>query len=129
MPAPEPSPMQPVLALVDDDAALRHALSFAFETRGFPVSAFADAESALEAAHRAVWRCMVVDYKLPGMSGLDLLDRLRAIGVAAPALLVTTQPSRSLRARALSAGVEIVEKPLLDDALIVKVTRYWTGLA
>jgi hypothetical protein len=42
-------------------------------------------------------------------------------------VLITTHPSLSIRARALLAGVEIVEKPLLDDALMVKVSRYWAG--
>ncbi len=116
-----------VLALVDDDSALRDALRFAFETHGFAVSAFADAETALAAVNSATWRCMVLDYQLPGLSGLELLDRLRAAGVRAPAVLITTQPSLSTRARALLAGVEIVEKPLLDDALMTKVSWCWAG--
>jgi FixJ family two-component response regulator len=111
----------PVLALVDDDPALRHALSFAFETAGISVAAFADAESALAAADKAAWRCLVLDHKLPAMSGLDLLERLRAAGVRAPSILITTHPSRETRARALAAGVEIVEKPLLDNQLSRKV--------
>lgn len=127
MPQTEPDPGQAVLALVDDDAALRQALSFAFETHGFAVSAFADAEAALAADNSAAWRCMVLDYQLPGLSGLELLDRLRAAGVRAPAVLITTQPSFSTRARALLAGVEIVEKPLLDDALMSKVSRHWAS--
>ena len=115
----------PVVALVDDDAALRDALRFAFETRGLAVAAFADAETTLAAPNRDAFRALVVDYQLPGLSGLDLVDRLRAVGVRAPAVLITTHPSLSIRARALLAGVEIVEKPLLDDALMTKVTRYW----
>ena len=123
----EPDTGQAILALVDDDEALRHALSFAFEAHGFPVSAFADAETALASGNLAAWRCMVLDYQLPGLTGLELLDRLRAAGVRAPAVLITTQPSLSTRARALLAGVEIVEKPLLDDTLMTKVSRYWAG--
>jgi FixJ family two-component response regulator len=123
----QPDPAEGVLALVDDDAALRDALRFAFETHGFPVSAFADAETALAADDSATWRCMVLDYQLPGLSGLELLDRLRAAGVRAPAVLITTQPSLSTRALALLAGVEIVEKPLLDDALMSKISRYWAS--
>ncbi len=112
---------QPVLALVDDDPAVRHALSFAFETTGISVAAFADAESALAAPDRAAWACLVLDQKLPRMSGLDLLARLRVAGVSVPAILITTNPSREMRARALAAGVEIVEKPLLDNQLSRKV--------
>ncbi|PZO53857.1 MAG: hypothetical protein DCF16_06055 [Alphaproteobacteria bacterium] len=107
----------PVLALVDDDPAVRHALSFAFETAGITVATFADAESALAAPDQGAWRCLVLDQKLPRMSGLDLLERLRAAGVIVPSILITTHPSRETRARALAAGVEIVEKPLLDNQL------------
>jgi two-component system, LuxR family, response regulator FixJ len=115
-----PSARPPKLALIDDDAALRHALAFAFETAGFEVTAFADGESAL-AAPDASWRCLILDQKLPGMTGLELLVRLKTVGVVAPALLITTHPSRDLCARAREAGVEIIEKPLLDEVLTNKV--------
>jgi two-component system, LuxR family, response regulator FixJ len=110
-----------VLAVVDDDPAVRHALSFAFETAGISVATFADAESALAAPWRQNWRCLILDQKLPRMTGLDLLARLRAAGVVAPGILITTHPSRETRTRALAAGVEIIEKPLLDDQLARKV--------
>ena len=119
-PAPQPHASAATLALVDDDPALLNALRFAFETQGFDVCAFADAESALK-ADCAAWRCMVFDLMLPGMTGLDLLDRLRAVGVTAPAILITTHPSFVTQARARAAGAEIVEKPLLDDALAARV--------
>lgn len=110
-----------MLALVDDDPAVRHALSFEFGTAGVCVATFADAESALAAPDQSAWRCLVLDQKLPRMSGLDLLARLRAAGVTAPCILITTHPSREMRARALLAGAEIVEKPLLDDQLSWRV--------
>ncbi len=116
---------QAVLALVDDDAAVRRALSFSLETRGFLVAAFGDGESALAAGNWAAWRCMVLDLKLPGMSGLDLFDRLRHRGVRAPALLITTQPTLATRVRAAAVGVEIVEKPLLDEGLATKIAHLW----
>jgi len=115
------APSAPVLALVDDDPAVRHALSFAFETAGFEVATFADAEAALAAPEQRSWRCLVLDQKLPGMSGLDLLERLRAAGIEAPTILITTHPNRATRARALAAGVEIVEKPLIDNQLSQRV--------
>jgi two-component system response regulator FixJ len=111
----------PVLALVDDDPAVRHALSFAFETAGMVVEAFASAEAALAAPSRTTWRCLVLDQNLPRLSGLDLLVRLRAAGEIVPSILIITNPSCETRARALAAGVEIVEKPLLDDRLFRKV--------
>lgn len=111
----------PVLALVDDDPAVRHALSFAFETAGISVATFSDGESALAAPDQQAWRCLVLDQRLPGVSGLGLLERLRAAGVSAPCFLITTHPSRDTRSRASLAGVEIIEKPLLDNQLLSKV--------
>ncbi len=111
----------PVLAVVDDDPAVRHALSFAFETAGISVATFADPESALAASQQHDWRCLIIDQKLPQMNGLDLLGRLRVAGVSAPGILITTHPSRETRARAFAAGVEIIEKPLLDNQLAMKV--------
>lgn len=119
----------PILAVVDDDAAVRGALTFSFETKGYEVEAFADAESALRAAEGRPWRCLILDQRLPGMSGLDLLDALRSRHVNAPAVLITTHPSAATRARAAAAGVAIVEKPLLDEALSQAVKRLWSSVA
>lgn len=115
-------PTATALVLVDDDPALLHALSFAFETEGYHVRAFADAESLLadaESHHGSL--CLVLDQKLPGMSGLALLAALRARNVAVPAILITSNPTSALRNEARAAGVEIVEKPLLDGILASKV--------
>jgi two-component system, LuxR family, response regulator FixJ len=117
-----------VLALVDDDTALLHAMAFSFETQGFRVAAFADAESALSARGMALWRCLVLDYRLPGMSGLDFLERLNERRLRPPALLITSTPSRVTRARAAGVGVEIVEKPLLDDVLVERVRQLWLAV-
>jgi len=111
----------PALVLVDDDPALLHALSFSFETEGYDVRAFADAESLLAAPEPPDGSCLVLDQKLPGMSGLALLAALRARHVGAPAILITSNPTAALRREARAAGVEIVEKPLLDGVLANKV--------
>lgn len=125
MPASPDTGAPPVLALVDGDVALRAAISFAMEARGVAVAAFGDAEAALEAANRPAWRGLVLDVNLPRMSGLDLLLMLRSEGLNAPALFITTQPSRATRARALAMRADILEKPLLDDTLASWVQRVW----
>lgn len=110
----------PSIVLVDGDPAVANAIQFAFELEGIEVRAFADAESLL-AVGPPTTRCLVLDYNLPGMDGLDLLARLREAKVAAPAILVTTNPRAVLRERASAAGVSIIEKPLLTDALLDSV--------
>lgn len=112
-----------LLALVDDDAPLRSALAFDLDVAGFQVSAFEDAESALAAAASERWACLILDLKLPGMSGLEFAERLRRQGVLAPAILITSNPSKSTRARARAARLEIVEKPLLGGDLVANVQR------
>jgi FixJ family two-component response regulator len=114
-----------VLVLVDDDAALLHALTFAFETQGYAVSAYANAESALAAPRQSEWRCVVLDHRLPGMSGLDMLDRLRAQRIFVPTVLITSNPNVTTRSRAAGMGVEIIEKPILDDVLLERVHALW----
>lgn len=111
------------VVVVDDDPALLAALRFAFEVEGLHVATYASGEAALEQVGTAA-ACYVLDYRLPGISGLDLLDRLRARGHAAPAVLITSNPKASTRARANRAGVAIVEKPLLGDALQRLVAKY-----
>ncbi len=113
--------IRPLLVLIEDDWAVLGALTFAFETEGYQVAAFRDPASALAAREPRRAACLVVDQRLSGMSGLQAIARLRAQGVAAPALLVTTQPTAQLRRDAAAAKVEIVEKPLLGDVLAAKV--------
>jgi FixJ family two-component response regulator len=110
------------IVLVDDDPALVAALEFSFETDGFCVAGFASAEALLAGAPAAC-ACLVIDQNLPGMSGVDLIESLWADGRRAPAILITTHPSVQLRARAARLGVEVVEKPLMGDALIWRVRR------
>jgi len=109
------------VALVDDDPAVRHALTFAFDTAGLRMISFADAETALADPGRGAWQCLIIDQKLPGMSGLDMLAALRGQGFSAPGILITSNPTLDMRRRARAAGIEIVEKPLLDDELSRKV--------
>lgn len=114
---------RPVLALVDDDEPLRLALTFECETAGFVARPFADAESAWAAHDMSSWGCLIADLRLPGMSGLDLAERLRRRGHAAPAILITSNPSVFTHMRARAAGMEVVEKPLLGGELIQNVKR------
>ncbi len=118
-----PERLRADLALVDDDPAVRQALAFAFDIAGLRVVAFPDAEAALAAPDSADWHCLIIDQHLPGMSGLDLLGALRNRGFEAPSILITSNPGPELRRRAHAAGVEIVEKPLLDEELSRRVLR------
>jgi FixJ family two-component response regulator len=113
---PAPSPRQRVF-IVDDDAAVRAALIFALELEGFEVEGLGSGEALVLCDLPDAGTCLVVDERLPGMTGLEALRRLRRRDVKLPALLITSHPDLRLRAAARLAGVPILEKPLLGDAL------------
>jgi FixJ family two-component response regulator len=111
-----------VLVIVDDDPPLLAALKFSLEVEGFEVRAYATAESLLAEREFPELGCLILDYQLPGLDGLELLARLRSRGVTMPAVLITT-PNPRVLARAAAANVPVVPKPLLTDALLDTVRR------
>ena len=115
--APTPPTAAERVILVEDDAAVRQSVQFALELDAFSVDAFDSAAALLDGGDLDSLGCLVLDYHLPDTNGLDLLEHLRARGVVLPAVLVSTNPKAAVRRRAREAGVVIVEKPLLTDAL------------
>ena len=107
-----------IIVVVDDDAAVRKSLKFSLEVEGFVVRTYERAEELLSETTFPACRCLVVDQKLPGLSGVDLISKLREREVLVPAILITTHPSLALKMRAASVGVAIVEKPLLGSTLL-----------
>jgi len=108
-----------VVILVEDDAGLRAALERMLRTAGFEAQAYADAEAALR-DHTVDWAdCLVIDVGLPVLSGFDLLERLRARGVDAPAVVISAQDEDRLRREAQRRGaVRFLAKPFLGSALV-----------
>ena len=111
-----------LLVIVDDDEAVLGSLTFALELEGFEVHAYRDAESLLTDDGATEADCLIIDQKLPGQSGVQLLKRLRAQGVTAPALLITT-PTPAAAAMAAANDVELVGKPLQSAELVEIVLR------
>jgi two-component system, LuxR family, response regulator FixJ len=112
-----PVPNRLVL-VIDDDPGVRNSLKFSLEVEGFTVREYSSANELLSESEILDAGCLVIDYYLPEMNGLEMLNRLRDRRVAAPAILITSHPSASVRQRAAEAGVTIVEKPLLGNALV-----------
>ena len=84
---------RPLVVIVDDDPAIRSSLAFSLQTEGFSVRSYASGTELLGDDLTAEASCLVIDYQLPGMNGLDLVAELRRRQVAAPAILITTHPS------------------------------------
>lgn len=118
----------PFVVLVDDDPALLRAVSFALESEGIAVRSFASPQAAIDDDDIADASVLIVDYRLPGMNGLQLIEALRKRDVHARAVIITTQPGPALREATRVAGIPIIEKPLLDDRLL-KTIRGEIGLS
>ena len=106
------------ILLVDDDPALCEAIVFALETEDYSVRAYDSGEAVLGVEPQPSGDCVVIDHRLPGMDGLDLLAQLRVRGLCCPAIMITSNPSMRLRRKIAEAGANLVEKPLLCDSLV-----------
>jgi two-component system, LuxR family, response regulator FixJ len=111
----------PIVAVVDDDPAVCNSLKFSLELEGFSVRTYCGGVELLRAADLAACDCFVVDQKMPHMSGLEVIAKLRDRRVAAPAILIISQPSAALSVRAAKAKVPIVEKPFLGNTLVERI--------
>lgn len=107
-----------VVAVIDDDLAVLDSLRFLLETIGYTVAAYNSA-SAFLADPATDPACLIVDQHMPYMTGLELVARLRAQGVAIPFLLVTGSPTKAIVARAAQFGITVLEKPP-DETVLLK---------
>jgi two-component system response regulator FixJ len=111
----------PMVVLLDDDAALRQALTFLLEIEGYQVLACETGEQLMTQALPERDACLVLDYRLETGTGLDVLEALRARGVALPAILITSPPKPDVHARVERLKAILVEKPLLGDLLLARI--------
>ena len=108
-----------VVCIVDDDASLRRSLRNLMMSVGLRVETFHSAEAFLESVHRDSVGCVVLDVRMEGMSGVDLLRHLGATGARIPAIMLTAHGDDETRRRSLEAGaVAFLEKPVRSAALL-----------
>ena len=121
MPQKSPEIDSPLVAVVDDDLAVCNSLKFSLELEGFKVHTYTSGGELLRAKDLGSSDCFVIDEKMPGMTGLELIGILRDRHIFTPAILIISQPSVGLSARAGKANVPIVEKPFLGNALLDRI--------
>jgi FixJ family two-component response regulator len=119
-----------IVAVIEDDAAARRALTRTLRAHGLRVASFSSAEELLNGFSETRPRCLVIDIMLPGMSGPDLLDRLRADHHMLPAVFVTGRidAPQMLRRRGLGE-IPCLQKPFEPSLLVQAVTRALEGVA
>ena len=110
---------RPAVSVVDDDESLRRSLRNLLRSVGFGVETFASAEEFLRSAQRENTGCLVLDLRMSGMSGLDLLRQLAVEDSHIPAVILTAHSDVETRRRSLQAGaVAFLDKPFRSDALL-----------
>jgi FixJ family two-component response regulator len=106
------------IAIVDDDYSVREALTSLVRSLGYTAMAFECADDLLKANRRRV-SCVIADVQMPGMTGLELYNRLVASGDPIPTILITAFPDERARQHALQAGVNCyLLKPFGEDELL-----------
>ena len=104
--------------VVEDDEAVRASTKTLLEAQGYLVRDFADAEAFLLVSDGRDADCIVLDHQLSGMSGLDLIAKLRGSGITTPAIVISSE-ARPILERALKENVHaVLHKPLAADALL-----------
>ena len=111
--------MSPMIYVVDDDTDVLGSLRFLLETDGFDVRTFRSGPALLNANAAAEADCIVIDYKMPTMSGIDLANSLRTRNVETPIILITGYPDENIQEKAAVAGIHhVLLKPHLEDSLV-----------
>jgi FixJ family two-component response regulator len=112
-----------LVAIVDDDESVQSALQDLIESDGLSTLCFGSAEQFLdsEARHKAV--CLIADIRMPGMSGLELQEKLKAEGCRIPIIFITAHGDDEMRIQAMREGaVEFLSKPF-NDAVLLEVVH------
>jgi FixJ family two-component response regulator len=123
-------PKERVVFVIDDDNAVRHSVCMLLESYGIVARPYASGAAFL-ADSPAAYGCLLVDVEMPGMTGLELLDRLRSSGIAIPAIVMTSAPTSLVQRSVDRAGATLLRKPFRPGELMASIEtalgRYRAG--
>ncbi|MEF2073609.1 response regulator FixJ [Consotaella aegiceratis] len=112
-------PSEPTVYVIDDDQGVRHSLSFLLETSDFNVRAFDSAVSFLSELSEIGPGCVITDIRMPGMTGLELLQHLKDSQPGIPVIVITGHGDVPLAVEAMKGGaLDFLEKPFDEDQLL-----------
>jgi FixJ family two-component response regulator len=113
-----------IISVIDDDESFRTALVGLLRSLGYEAQGFMSAVEFVNSGEEGSCDCIITDFCMPKMSGLDLIQLLAARGSTVPVIMVTGRPERGLEAKAAAGGaVCLLMKPFEDDALIGYLER------
>lgn len=114
----------PIVWIVDDDEAMRSSLKWLIESVGMRVESYDSADTFLKTHKPGRFGCLLLDVRMPGMSGLELLDHLRANQMLIPTIIITGHGDVPMAVRAMKAGaMDFIEKPFNDEVLLDGIRR------
>ncbi|MGB6910773.1 MAG: response regulator FixJ [Methyloceanibacter sp.] len=108
-----------VVHIVDDDEAVRQSLAFLLSTAGVPVRVYDSATSFLDGLASLQPGCLITDVRMPDMTGIELLQRLKAKSVDLPVIVITGHGDIPLAVEAMKSGaIDFIEKPFAEEAIL-----------
>jgi FixJ family two-component response regulator len=121
---------QPHIAIVDDDRSVRKALQRLLATAGFDADAYPSGETFLDSLRDRIPDCLLLDLKMPGLSGAEVQQRLHSSGVRIPTIILSAHDDAETRKECLAAGAQrFLAKPLEGQELLAAVDRIVVGCA
>jgi two-component system response regulator FixJ len=119
---------RPMIFIVDDDEGVRDSLRLLLECEGFEAREFASCLEFLEAGPAGSGDCLILDVHVPGMSGLELLEVIRARGEMLPVIVISGRTDAATRNRAHAAGaLAVIEKPYQAEEVLALARRALAG--
>src|SRR6476646_6892188 len=113
---------EPIVYVIDDDDAVRQSLEFLLKTAGVSVRGFESAKAFLDVLPAIKSGCIITDVRMPEITGIDLLRRIKESGLDIPVIVITGRGDISLAVEAMKIGaVDFLEKPFDDDLLVASV--------
>ncbi len=111
-----------IVHVIDDDEALRESLAFLLRSANIEVKSFASAKAFLETLPDKDLACVITDVRMPELSGIDLLRRLKELKIAVPVIVITGHGDVALAVEAMKIGaIDFLEKPFDDEVLLASV--------